>query len=119
MSVCLHVHVHVHAGVCVHICFFYGEREPVLFCHLLYISIHRFSSLLQEDKLGVCLDKEDPNLTLVVLELLTTLVRSPDVANELCGHGDPCVPITCYQCLVDPPTGEGSLDTIFNIRSQV
>ena len=78
----------------------------------------RFSPLLHDDKLGLCLDRDDPQLTLSVLNLLSQLVRSPAIAELLCIHTDACLPLTCYQCLIDPPASNNA-DIIFRIRLQV
>ena len=83
------------------------------------LSIHcRFSPLFHDDKLDICLEKDDPQLTLSVLILLSRLVRLPDVAALLCYHTNPCLLLTCYQLLVDPPPSNNS-DVIFRIRLHV
>ena len=72
---------------------------------LLY-ACPRFSPLLQKETLLICLEKEDPHLTLSVLSLLTFLVPSEDIVGTLCVRGnlgEPCLLLTCYQALLDPP----------------
>ena len=79
----------------------------------------RFSTLFHDDKLGHCLDKDDPQLTLTTLKLLYQLVRSPSIAELLCLHSDvECLPLICYQCLVDPPPNADK-DITLKIRLQV
>lgn len=46
----------------------------------------RFSPLLEEETIGICLDKEDPQVTLAVLNLLTHIVKSPSITSLLCSH---------------------------------
>lgn len=80
----------------------------------------RFSSLFHEDKLGHCFDKDDPQLTLTTIQLLYQLVRSPAIAELICLHSSvACLPLTCYQCLLDPTLNTGDEDIIFKIRLQV
>ena len=92
--------------------------KPRLYGMVLF----RFSSLLSEDSIGICLDKEDPELTLAVLSLLSHMTRSPALAAMLCTYKEPsCIPFTCYQCLLEPPAAVAteSSDTGFKIRIQV
>ena len=80
----------------------------------------RFSSLFHEDKLGHCFDKDDPQLTLTTIQLLYQLVRSPAIAELICLHSSvACLPLTCYQCLLDPTLNTNDEDIIFKIRLQV
>ena len=80
----------------------------------------RFSSLFHDDKLGHCLDKDDPQLTLVTLQLLYQLVRSPSIAELICLHNNvACLPLICYQCLLEPTPNANDKDIIFKIRLQV
>ena len=48
--------------------------------------VYRFSPLLEEETVGICLDKEDPQVTLAVLILLTHIVKSPTIVGLLCSH---------------------------------
>ena len=50
------------------------------------IACCRFSPLLEEETIGICLDKEDPQVTLAVLNLLTHIVKSPSITSLLCSH---------------------------------
>ena len=89
--------------------------------HTCTVYVHyRFSSLFHDDKLGHCLDKDDPQLTLTTLQLLYQLVRSPSIAELICLHNDvACLPLICYQCLVDPTPNTNDKEIIFKIRLQV
>ena len=79
----------------------------------------RFSSLFHDDKLGHCLDKDDPQLTLTTLQLLYQLVRSPSIAELICLHNNvACLPLICYQCLLEPTPNANDKDIIFKIRLQ-
>ena len=107
--------------------------------------IYRFSPLLEEETVGICLDKEDPQVTLAVLTLLTHIVKSPTIVGLLCSHQglnqnlsmcmyscvlvcvlqclfsdvdtDPCIPLSCYQCLLEPPPGPP--ESVYRVRIQV
>ena len=80
----------------------------------------RFSSLFHDDKLGHCLDKDDPQLTLTTLQLLYQLVRSPSIAELICLHNNmACLPLIYYQCLLEPTPNTNDKDIIFKIRLQV
>ena len=50
------------------------------------IACCRFSPLLEEETIGIWLDKEDPQVTLAVLNLLTNIVKSPSITSLLCSH---------------------------------
>ena len=78
----------------------------------------RFDQLLQKETVGISLDKEDPSLISSVLSLLIFLVRSEVMVDMLCRQGESCVLLTCYQCLLDPPSSEGK-DTAHKIQVQV
>ncbi len=103
---------------------------------MIYSPSFRFGQLLCKDTIAICIEKEDPLLTSTVLSLFTLLVRSEDVVKMLCGHGDPdpcghgdldpCALLTCYQCLLDPPSSpsspspsEGKDDASCKIQIQV
>ena len=51
----------------------YSSTMYVYTVHAYYVHC-RFSSLFHDDKLGHCLDKDDPQLTLTTLQLLYQLV---------------------------------------------
>ena len=98
----------------------FSSYMTVLYTVHAYYVHYRFSSLFHDDKLGHCLDKDDPQLTLTTLQLLYQLVRSPSIAELICLHNDvACLPLTCYQCLVDPTPNTNDKDIIFKIRLQV
>ena len=99
--------VHHYVHTCIHVC-----------------PLYRFSCLFHNDKLGHCFDKDDPQLTLTTLQLLYQLVQSPSIAELICLHNDmACLPLTCYQCLVDPTPNTNDKDIViiilFKIRLQV
>ena len=77
----------------------------------------RFGQLLQKETILICLEKEDPHLTFSTLSLLSLLVRSEDMVAMLCTYGIPCVLLTCYQCLLDPPSSAGK-ELACNIQLQ-
>ena len=91
------------------------------YCKCIYVCIRfRFSSLFHDDKLGHCLDKDDPQLTLTTLQLLYQLVRSPSIAELICLHNNvACLPLICYQSLLEPTPNANDKDIIFKIRLQV
>ena len=104
------------------------QKETATLNILICVRYYRFSSLFHDDKLGHCFDKDDLSLTLTTLQLLYHLVRSPSIAELLCLHNDvACLPLTCYQCLVDPvsnlnpnsPPTTDDKDIMFKIRLQV
>lgn len=85
------------------------------FCYFTYI---RFGQLLQKETILICLEKEDPHLASSVLSLLATLVRSEDIVGLLSRHSEPCVLLTCYQSLLDPPSSAGK-EMALKIQLQV
>ncbi len=81
----------------------------------------RFCPLLQKETILICLEKEDPPLTLSILSLLSFLVSSEDVVGTLCvraNPAEPCLLLTCYQALLDPPASAGK-EMAYRIQLQV
>ena len=94
---------------------------PLDILWIMFLDMVRFSQLLQKETILICLEKEDPPLTLSIFSLLSFLVRSEDVVGMLCARAnpaDPCLLLTCYQTLLDPPAS-ASKETAYRIQVEV